>query len=175
LKSVKATTVAYNTNGFKFTIDAVIHDTGTPTDFYKNGLKYSAAAMTLSQYATANAAAGIVFARQGAGLGAPISLAVKPTITSTLAKPHVDGLATDAFTYTTNSGMALTSGGTVSASNSTVQAFKVADAGILGINVTHTATLASALTTVAIQVQQVTCLDIYTTAPAQYLCVLTSI
>merc|ERR1712156_1165546 len=115
-----------------------------------------AAAMTLSQYATANAAAGIVFARQGAGLGAPISLAVKPTITSTLAKPHVDGLATDAF-------------------NSTVQAFKVADAGKLGINVTHTATLASALTTVAIEVQQVTCLDIYTTAPAQYLCVLTSI
>jgi len=103
-----------------------------------------------------------------------VSLGVKPSITSTLAKPHVDGLATDAFTYTTNSGMALTTG-TVSASNSTVQAFKVADAGILGINVTHTATLASALTTVAIQVQQVTCLDIYTTAPAQYLCVLTSI
>ena len=71
--------------------------------------------------------------------------------------------------------MALTSGGTVSASNSTVQAFKVADAGVLGINVTHTATLASALTTVAIQVQQVTCLDIYATTPKQYLCVLTDI
>lgn len=70
--------------------------------------------------------------------------------------------------------MALTSG-TVTASNSTVQAFKVADAGILGINVTHTATLGAALTTVAIQVQQVTCLDIYATAPKQYLCVLTDI
>ena len=93
---------------------------------------------------------------------------------STLAKPTVDGLATDAFTYTTNAGMALSSG-TVTASNSTVQAFKVADAGILGINVTHNATLGAALTTVAIQVQQVTCLDIYASAPKQYLCVLTDI
>merc|ERR1719336_1383359 len=40
--------------------------------------------------------------------------------------------------------MALTTG-TVTVSNSTVQAFKVADAGILGINVTHNATLAKAL------------------------------
>merc|ERR1712109_411873 len=100
--------------------------------------------------------------------------AISPTLNSTLAKPTVDGLATDAFTYTTNAGMALSSG-TVTASNSTVQAFKVADAGILGINVTHNATLGAALTTVAIQVQQVTCLDIYASAPKQYLCVLTDI
>merc|ERR1719336_1785966 len=70
--------------------------------------------------------------------------------------------------------MALTTG-TVTVSNSTVQAFKVADAGILGINVTHNATLAKALTTVAIQVQQVTCLTIYATAPTQYLCIMTDI
>ena len=69
--------------------------------------------------------------------------------------------------------MALTSG-TVTASNSTVQAFKVGTKGDFGINVTHSATLKDAITTTAIQVQQVTCLDTYTTGK-QWLCVLTDI
>jgi len=59
LKSVSFKTEKYGTAGYKFTIDAVIHDTGSPSDFYKNGLKYSAAAMTLDQTNT-NAAAGIL-------------------------------------------------------------------------------------------------------------------
>jgi len=45
--------------------------------------------------------------------------------------------------------MALTSG-TVTASNSTVQAFKVGTKGDFGINVTHSATLKDAITTTAI-------------------------
>lgn len=86
-------------------------------------------------------------------------MAVKPTIKSTIAKPNVDGVATDAYTFTTNAGMALTSG-TVTASNSTVQAFKVGTTGTFGLNITHSATLKDAITTTAIQVQQVTCLDV---------------
>jgi len=113
--------------------------------------------MTMSQV-KASAAAGIAF-RQKAAAGSYYisSLAVKPTIT--VAKPNVDGLAADTYSYTTNSGMALTSG-TVTASNSTVQAFKVGTKGDFGINVTHSATLKDAITTTAIQVQQVTCLDV---------------
>ena len=130
--------------------------------------------MTLDQI-TASAAAGITFKNDaGAGKTITTTWSGKPTITSTLATPQVDGVTADAFTYTTNAGMALTTG-TVTTSNSTVQAFKIADAGILGINVTHSAKLASAITTTAIAVQQVTCLTIFTTPPAQYLCVLTDI
>jgi len=129
--------------------------------------------MTMSQV-KASAAAGIAF-RQKAAAGSYYisSLAVKPTIT--VAKPNVDGLAADTYSYTTNSGMALTSG-TVTASNSTVQAFKVGTKGDFGINVTHSATLKDAITTTAIQVQQVTCLDVYIAKdPKQYLCVLTDV
>ena len=100
---------------------------------------------------------------------------VSPTINSTLAKPNVDGLATDAYSYTTNSGMALTSG-TVTTSNSTVQAFKVGTNGTFGLNVTHSAKLAKAITTTAIEVQQMTCLDVYIAKdPKQYLCILTDV
>ena len=145
------------------------------TDFSTNGKLYSASVMTLSQN-DVNTAWGLTF-RFGDGANKTITsnMSVSPTIKSgQLATPVIDGLTADAFTYTTNAGMALTSG-TVTASNSTVQAFKEADAGVFGINVTHTATLAATLATTAIQVQQVTCLDIYTTAPAQYLCILTDI
>jgi len=93
-----------------------------------------------------------------------------PTL-SALAKPNVDGLSTDAITYTTNSGMALASG--LSAANSTVQAFTVGTAGLFGINVTHSATLSAAITSTAVIVNAVTCMDIFLTAPLQYLCVLT--
>ena len=135
---------------------------------------YSAAAYTLSQYSK-NAAYGIIY-RDATGTGKTYVSSVNesPTITSTLAKPNVDGLAADAYSYYTNSGMAFTSG-TVTASNATVQAFKVGANGDFGINVTHSAKLAKTITTTAIQVQQVTCLDVYTTKPMQYLCILTDV
>ena len=130
--------------------------------------------MTFSQ-ASKNYAYGIAH-RYASGSDKTVfsHMLVSPPIGNTFSKPNVDGLATDAFTYTTNSGMALTSG-TVSASNSTVQAFKVGTNGTLGFNVTHTAKLKDKIDSTAIEVQQVTCLTIYTTAPAQYLCLLTDI
>jgi len=69
--------------------------------------------------------------------------------------------------------MALTAG-TVSASNSSVNVNLVGSNGDFMFMVKHTATLAAALTTDAVVVQQMTCLDIETTITVkQYLCVLT--
>jgi len=65
LASVAATTAAINTNGYKFTVTAVLKPAAT-TDFFTNGLKYSAAAMSMSQN-DANAAAGILYSEAGAG------------------------------------------------------------------------------------------------------------
>merc|ERR1719433_524229 len=95
--------------------------------------------------------------------------AVKPALSDfTAGAPPTfakDGDVTGAYTYTTNSGMALTSGETT-ASNSTVQVFTLDRvAGTFGITVTHNATLKSAITTSAIAVEQMTCVDIFTSAP----------
>ena len=64
LASVAATTAAINTNGYKFTVTAVLKPAAT-TDFFTNGLKYSVAAMTLSQN-DSNAACGILYSETGA-------------------------------------------------------------------------------------------------------------
>ena len=166
------TVAAGGSKGYIWTCTVTVTP-GKSTDFYTNGKLYSAAALTLSQ-TSKNAAFGITH-RYLAAKAVTSNMIISPAIKSgTLATPNVDGLATDAFTYYTNSGMALTSG-TVSASNSTVQAFKVGTNGTLGFNVTHTAKLKDKITTTAIEVQQVTCLTIFTTAPAQYLCLLTDI
>ena len=65
LASVTATTAALNSNGYKFTVTAVLTPAVT-TDFFTNGLKYSAAAMTLSQN-DSNAACGILYSEAGSG------------------------------------------------------------------------------------------------------------
>jgi len=168
------TVAAAGKAGIAFTC-TVTMTPGKSTDFYTNGKLYSAAALTLSQ-ASANAAFGITFRYLKDTKPATSNMKISPTIKAgTLAIARVDGLATDAYSFTTNSGMALTSG-TVSASNSTVQAFKVGTNGDFGINVTHSAKLKTAITTTAIQVQQVTCLDVYIAKdPKQYLCVLTDV
>jgi len=71
--------------------------------------------------------------------------------------------------------MALTAGETT-ASNSTVQVFtQDRAAGTFGITVTHNATLKTAITSTAITVEQMTCVDIYTTAPKQYWCFVTTV
>jgi len=145
--------------GYKWTITATVKPAKVGSEFYANGKKYSAAAMTLSQ-TVASAAAGISWRQaNSADKTYTSTMAVKPTIKSTIAKPNVDGVSDDSYSFTTNSGMALTSG-TVTASNSTVQAFKVGTTGTFGLNITHSATLKDAITTTAIQVQQVTCLDV---------------
>jgi len=146
--------------GYKWTIKATIKPTKIGSDFYTNGKKYSAAAMTLDQVKL-SAAAGISWRQANSADKTYTSYIVneKPTIKSAIAKPNVDGVSADSYSFTTNSGMALTSG-TVTASNSTVQAFKVGTTGTFGLNITHSATLKDQITTTAIQVQQVTCLDV---------------
>ena len=133
--------------GFVFTVTATIKPK-KPSSFFTNGKYYSLAVMTLDQN-TPSAAAGIGFTKDKAAASFAATWSGKPTISSTLAKPNFDGVAADSYSYYTNSGMAFTSG-TVTASNSTVQAFKVGANGSFGINVTHSATLKDAITTTAI-------------------------
>ena len=174
LKQLPTVSVAVGGSaGYKYTFTAIVEPSAS-SDFSTNGKLYSAAALTLSQM-TASACYGIAW-RGTASAAAIASVCESPTIkASNLIPPQVDGVSADSYSYTTNSGMALTSG-TVTASNSTVQAFKVGANGSFGINVTHSATLKDAITTTAIQVQQVTCLDVYTAKdPKQWLCILTDI
>jgi len=123
--------------GFKVT-NSIVYQPAATTDFFTNGLLYSAAIQTLDQN-TPSALAGIAWIKNtGASTdsfveSSVVNTSLKATVTN--LAPQVDGLATDSFDFVSNSGMSLVD--TLSSANSMVMAAKVGTAGQFLITVTH--------------------------------------